>query len=311
MLFSTCFHRLPVITKTVTACNRKLLSLALSKDVMIDSPRRQWPRGSGAVFAPTFPLDAEEKRARVVARKLAHPGSWLPVIGLFGAGLALPLASPIIGLAGAVVGSVFWLRWWWQKIDARVHRSIELEMIAESNREQDERLRARMRYYRVGGTPHLASVVARFLTAKRDFEARLACGDSHFSTHEKMECLVDGLCIGICDELDGIAVLDRQLVESLLANDESVLNEVEETRRKHLKAVRDAYVTLADAVKALKSTRSKSNTSDLNASDRRQTPEGPHQAVDLRNVIDGLREESAISRNVRARLESAVSECLN
>ena len=263
---------------------------------MNDPHSTEWPRGPGAVFAPTYPLDGEEMRVRVVARKSADPGSWLPVVGLFVAGFALPVSSPFVGLALASVLSGFWLRGWWRRIDARVHRSVELEMIAESNRGQDERLRARMRFYRVRGTPHLAAVVGRFLSAKRDFEARLARDDSHFSTHEKMECLVDGLCIGICDELDGVAVLDRRLVESILADDESVLNEVEETRRSHLKAVRDAYVTLADAVKALKAARSKGDLPEVGAAVKRRVENPTHESLDLRNAIDGLREESGGGR---------------
>jgi hypothetical protein len=271
----------------------------------------KWPRRPATVFAPTFPLDADEMRGRVTAGKAADPGTWLPPIGFLAAGMAFPLSSPFIGFAAGATLSFLWLRWWWRRIDPRVRRSVELKMIDESNRDQDERLRARMRFYRLRGDSHLAAVVGCFLSAKGSFEARLAREHSHFSTHEKMELLVDGLCIGVCEELDGVAVLDRRLLESILADDDSVLNDVEGKRRGHLRAIREAYVTLADAVTTLKKSRIPVALPLPSCVAERSVANPMSESLDLRNAIDELREESEISRNVRARLETVGVESLN
>ncbi len=251
----------------------------------------------GAGFRPTFPLDDEELRDRVLGTKLRHPGSWaIPV----GCGFALSLLSLSTGLyLGLLFGlSACWLHFLWRRIDAAATSAAVDAMVGESNRCQNERMIEVIRIFRTCGAGHYAEVMVNFLGAKRRCEKEISDDPGHVSTVETMENLVDGLCSSVCDELDRLVKLDRKLGGVLVSRDPILLDQYESDRSDRLVSVMQAYSVISDTAETLEGTPTVIATSGSATFE----PETDEMDNELIRSIEDLRYETDIKRRVNERL---------
>jgi len=254
----------------------------------------------GAGFDPTFPLDEQELRQRVFAAKLSHPGSWAIPLGIGGILSLLPVSTALfpVLLAGLSMVSIKLL---WRRLDDAVVHNVTASMINESNRSQNERMIEVTRIFRAYGAGHYADTVVNFLGAKRRCEKKIADDEGEASTAETMENLVDGLCSGVCDELDQLVKLDRKLGSVLLSRDPLLLDQFESDRRDRLETVMEAYSVISETAETLEGNATLAATSGVATF----TSEASVGVNKLKRSIADLQYENEIAQRVNERLSSA------
>jgi len=266
-------------------------------------PRPSIPACRDSVgFRPTFPLDEEELRDRIVATKLRHPGSWAGPIGLGFALSLLPLSfAPYLTL---LIGlNAVWLRFLWGRIHEATSSSAVSAMVEASNRCQNERMNEVIRIFRAYGAGHYADVMVNFLGAKRRCEKEISGDPGNVSTVETMENLVDALCSGVCDELDRLVKLDRKLGSVLVSRDPAHLEKYESDRRERLVSVMEAYSVITETAETLEGAPAVIATSGVATFEAEATDADN----ELKRSIEDLRHETDIARRVHDRLASADS----
>lgn len=227
-------------------------------------------------FRSTFPLDEAAITRRALGKVLTDPITWVPLVPAVAAYTIFDLPAVLaLGIGALVLGGVgaFW-RKQWDGITGGLRR----QAINDHNRAQDAILTAATDEFRLAKEPAYAHKLEQFLIVKRKVEQRLHEDDEITGQKMQLEQLVDSLCFGVRDQLQALALKER--------NDEAV------DRKAALAQVDAAFATLQSTVAELDTI--------LGPTD---APSGARNAS-IEEITQRLREETDIARRVQARLRA-------
>lgn len=142
--------------------------------------------------------------------------------------------------------TAYGLRQYWRSRGQQLEASVLMDLIDASNLAQDEALRQAMWKLRVSGRHNYAVTLGRFLVLKRTIEQRLKQGSPIDQQRREVENLVDELCFGVCDHIRDIVAIEEKTASILVSNDANELLETNETRRKLLNQIVDAFGAVSD-----------------------------------------------------------------
>ena len=187
----------------------------------------------------TFPIARQRIHTRKAQLLLESPLNW----GAMLAALILPL---LFGAGGwgvlfALLLATYALRQYWRARGQELESAVLLELIDASNREQDESLRAAMMHLRAAGRHNYAVTLGRFLVLKQTIDQRLKESGRVDEQRQTVENLVDELCFGVCDHIRDIIAIEERTASILVSNDATELLETNETRRKQLNQIVEAF----------------------------------------------------------------------
>jgi hypothetical protein len=205
---------------------------------------------SSFVFLPpmaprqTFPIDQNKIRNRKMQLMLESPISW----GTAGVALFLPL---VLGLGGwgiffASLLAAYGLRQYWRSRGQQLEASVLKDLIDASNLAQDEALRQAMLELQISGRHNYAVTLGRFLLLKRTIEQRLKQGSPVDQQRRQVENLVDELCFGVRDHIRDVIAIEEKTASILVSHDAEELLETNETRRKLLNQIVDAFGVVSE-----------------------------------------------------------------
>jgi hypothetical protein len=197
----------------------------------------------------TFPINPRKIRHLKARLLLESPISWGTVLGA----IALPLILGFgkWGILLAVIVSAFGLRQYWRTREQQLESAVLLNLIDASNREQDEALREAMTQLRSAGRHNYAVTLGRFLILKRTIEQRLKESSRIDQQRQQVENLVDELCFGVRDHIRDIVVIEEKTASILVSNDANELLETNETRKKLLNQIVEAFGAVSDTCRNL------------------------------------------------------------
>ena len=163
--------------------------------------------------------------------------------GTVGTALFLPL---LLGLGGwgvffAVCLAAYGLRQYWRSRGQQLEATVLKNLIDASNAAQDEALRQAMLELQISGRHNYAVTLGRFLLLKRTIEQRLAQGSPVDEQRRQVENLVDELCFGVRDHIRDVIAIEEKTASILVSHDANELLETNETRRKLLNQIVDAF----------------------------------------------------------------------
>jgi hypothetical protein len=231
----------------------------------------------------TFPLN-EVAIARTALRQiLIDPITWVPLVPAVAA-YTIFNAPALLALSGGalVFGGVaaYW-RKQWNDLTAKLRR----ETIAEHNRLQDLLLKKTADEFQLAKENGFARKLEQFRGVKRKVEARLHEDGEITAQKIQLEQLIDSLCFGVRDQLEGVLLRERKGEEV--------------DRAPVLAQVEDAYRTLQTTVAEIDTI--------LGPSD---VPGGATNSS-IEEITRRLREETEIARRVQARLRTPESSELS
>ena len=225
-------------------------------------------------FRSTFPLNDAAIARRALRQIFADPISWVPMVPAVAAYTIFDVPAALaLGFGALVLGGVgaYWRKHWPGMIDHQRRTAV-----TEHNRAQNAILQAAADELRLAKESALAQKLGQFIAVKLSVEKRLHEDGELTAQKIQLEQLVDSLCFGVRDQLQG-----------LLARE----NKGESSNRKEVLAqVDDAFKTLQATVAEL------------------DTILGPTLApasatnASIQEITRRLREETEIARRVQARL---------
>ena len=186
------------------------------------------------------------------------------------------------------------LRQYWRSKGQQLEASVLTELIDASNLAQDEALRQAMWKLRVSGRHNYAVTLGRFLVLKRTIEQRLKQGSPIDQQRRQVENLVDELCFGVCDHIREIVAIEEKTASILVTNDANELLETNETRRKLLNQIVDAFGVVSDTCRNIELVLQPGSRSDGGG-------------TSLEAAIGQLSSENNILRRVHKRLSDVYS----
>ena len=283
----------PGIVVFVVACRPMRLddrfSAGLAGKQFVMEPLQTSP----IVSRHTFPIDPRRIRNRKVELFIRSPINWGTVL----AAIIVPL---LLGTGGwgvmvALAAAAYALRQYWRVRGQELESAVLLNLIDEINREQDEALRESMMHLRGAGRHNYAVTLGRFLILKRTIDQRLKESGRIDEQRQKVENLVDELCFGVCDHIRDIIAIEERTASILVSNDANELLETNETRKKLLNQIVEAFGAVNDTCRNL----------DLML-------EPVNNGYSLEQAIESLSSENAILQRVHQRLaESAPERTMN
>lgn len=227
-------------------------------------------------FRSTFPLNESEITRKALGKVLTDPISWVPLIPavaaytIFDVPAALALSLCAIVLCG--VGA------YWRKQWSGIADGLRRQAITDHNRAQDAILKAATDEFRLAKETACAHKLEQFRAVKQKVEQRLHEDGEITAQKIQLEQLVDSLCFGVRDQLQALALKER--------NGEPV------DRKAVLAQVDAAFGTLQSTVAELDII--------LGPTD---APGGARNAT-IEEITQRLREETDIARRVQARLRA-------
>jgi hypothetical protein len=237
----------------------------------------------------TFPIDPRRIRSRKVQLLFESPINWVAV--------AMALVLPLVLRAGGwgvlfgLLLAAYALRQYWRARGQELESAVLLHLIDASNREQDEALRESMMYLRGAGRHNYAVTLGRFLVLKRTIDQRLKQTERIDQQRQQVENLVDELCFGVRDHIRDIIAIEERTASILVSNDANELLETNETRKKLLNQIVEAFGAVNETCRNL----------DLML-------EPVNNGYSLDQAIEQLSSENDILQRVHMRLSGAAPE---
>ena len=237
----------------------------------------------------TFPINPQQIRLRKVEMLVQSPINWVTLV----VAIILPFALGMggWGLLLALLLAAYGLRQYWRGRGQELESAVLLKLIDESNRDQDEALRESMMYLRGAGRHNYAVTLGRFLVLKQAIDQRLKQSERIDQQRQQVENLVDELCFGVRDHIRDIIGIEERTASILVSNDANELLETNETRKKLLNQIVEAFGAVNDTGRNL----------DLML-------EPVNNGYSLEQAIEHLSNENDILQRVHMRLSGGAPE---
>lgn len=231
---------------------------------------------------PTFPLD--EAKIRRLKREMIwrSPG----LLAKRAIANVLHAIAPTTDFSKDLVAS-------WQERDAELTARVVHEMIAESNKSQDEEIRKLVYNLNGVGKWQYAISLGKFLLLKQHIETSLHKNNKLTDRKQEIEKLVDSLCQETCQEIFEIATESDQLANVLTSGDQTRLDEFSARVSTGHSRMMHAYATLSSTAERLEILM-EPGTERPDATQRKQS--------ELDRLIQVLREENEVSQAVDQRI---------
>ncbi|MCA9187550.1 MAG: hypothetical protein R3E01_07675 [Pirellulaceae bacterium] len=245
---------------------------------------------------PTFPLPASRLRLWKRAIVARSPVTWgLPVAV---ATATVAFGGGLLGaVCGAALGAAAVTLVWRARRDLLRDEAIR-ELVRDSNAVQDRQLRQFASELSQIGYQAYAHIVERIVTSKMRIEAELHRGGAVTKEKEELECLVDRICVGACQEIGHLVQLDRSWADAVVADSDDDWNRWQDRRSQHETRVRTAYVELAQAAM-----RAELLLTPWRRSRESATMDEAMSGAMLDRCIAQLRNENETTRNVQERVQ--------
>ena len=216
---------------------------------------------------------------------LSSPFTWAPLIPVAGAAafLNVPTAVIALGLAGTGVA------YYWRQRRAELDVEIAQKLVKEHNHDQNDALYKRSKRFKKLGCGHCYATMGKFVRLKKKIESHIHEHDPVTQTEQEVESLVDRLCFEVADELEDIAKLRELFRRKRLPKER--YRELKGHEKELHERVAHAYDTLKDTYR------------DLGTILDPFKVDAPKQSA-LDDTIHRLKEEAAIAKRVRARVEA-------
>ena len=263
--------------------------IAYRPGLLVNLAAMEPPRLSPMVPRHTFPIDPRRIRNRKAQLLVESPINWGSVLGAILLPLALGTGGWGVMLALLVVA--YALRQYWRMRGQELESAVLLDLIDASNREQDEALRESMMYLRSAGRHNYAVTLGRFLILKQTIDRRLKQTERIDQQRQQVENLVDELCFGVRDHIRDIIAIEERTASILVSNDASELLETNETRKKLLNQIVEAFGAVNETCRNL----------DLML-------EPVNNGYSLEQAIEHLSSENDILQRVHMRLSGRTPE---
>ncbi|MEO0414320.1 MAG: hypothetical protein AAF226_05150 [Verrucomicrobiota bacterium] len=157
----------------------------------------------------TFPIPKSKIRKKKWAMGIKSPVTLAPLLTTVATSPAI-IAHPLIGGGAAAVAGAGVIGYWAIKHKALDQKIIE-QLVAESNKEQDNALKARVHNLHGRGHTDYALSLASFLECKQKIEKALHNDPTVTQQKEQIEKLVDRITFGASDQLKLLAEFDEKL----------------------------------------------------------------------------------------------------
>ena len=175
----------------------------------------------------TFPLDEGAISRTALRRVMTDPITWVPFVPVVAAYSIFNAPGMMVLPAGAVVlagvGSYWWKQW------AGLTEPLRRTMIQEHNRAQNALLRESAEELRAGGALAAAGELQQVLALKMQVEQRLHEDGTLTSQKSQLEQMVDALCFGVRDQLQGMAGGEQRQVPEKLAQVRAAVDTLQAT----------------------------------------------------------------------------------
>ncbi len=224
----------------------------------------------------TFPLNEAAISRQALRQILTDPITWVPLVPAVAAYTIFDVSAVLsLGFGAVVLGGVgvYW-RKQWAGMTARMRR----EAIDEHNRLQDVLLKKSADDFQAAKENGFARKLEQFRIVKKKVEMRLHEDGEITAQKIQLEQLIDSLCFGVRDQLEGVLGRERQGEE---VDRDAAFAQVEEAYRTLQTTVAELDTILGPTV----------------------TPGGATNAS-IEEITRRLREETEIARRVQARLRA-------
>ncbi|MEO0794444.1 MAG: hypothetical protein AAFX93_04760 [Verrucomicrobiota bacterium] len=235
----------------------------------------------------TFPLDQGEIKKRRLA-SFAKSNVCLAA-GILGVTVLLsPIAA--LGKVALVIGGAYGLRWVWKLQKDKLEANVLRELIEESNKMQDDALKAAMKELQASGRSNYSVTLGRFLVLKQAIERKIHEDSKITPEKTEIENLVDEISFSVKENIFKIVKIEERTASILVSPNADELIETDNVRRKYLRQIVNAFDTLNDTYINLETL--------LRPGRFKESPEDP---VD--SVIEKLRVENELAKTVEERLD--------
>ena len=231
----------------------------------------------------TFPLPTKEL-AEELWKEVRHaPTFWIP--------LALPFAGAFLGWLGAALGLAVGAFWWKRQWPGWLAK-VQAEVIEERNEDEHEALRKQVKTLARFRCDDLADSLERFVRLKKEIERSIHRSPGELTSSKvETEKLVDALCFEVADELRRIADIRYTLKKRKKRRlSEEKVRELKASEDQLRDRVEHAHETLKEMHANLRVVLDPVNVA-------------PERSSALEETIAKLKEETAIARRVRERIE--------
>ncbi len=241
----------------------------------------------------TFPIPVWKLRLRMLKFITISPYTWGPVAAALA---VLPFfdGNPAI-MGGITVAVAAGVRFYWRKNSRKLSRQLLDDLISESNQVQDKELVLQARCLLKRGFPDYASTMGSFLERKQMIEKAIHSEGRLTREKQEIENLVDAVVFGVCDQLVRLANFDDRLkTPGAIPLTPLQREKIEAARQEIGVRVHEAFDIVEDTWE---------NLGELIDPAAIAEPEDTSHP-ELENAIAKLREERAISKRVRTRMEN-------